>query len=54
MSKCDDIFGYDHVSLSPSSQTDASFQWNGFRFVCTKLPFGGEISPYICTIPSAW
>ena len=47
MTKCDDKSGYDHVSLSPSSQTYVGFQWNGFWFVCTTLPFGWKISPYI-------
>ena len=47
MTKCDDKSGYHHVSLSPSSQTYVGFQWNGFWFVCTTLPFGWKISPYI-------
>lgn len=46
ITKCDDKSGYDHVSLSPFSQTYVDFQWNGFWFVCTTLPFGW--------IPSAW
>lgn len=45
--KCDDKSGYDHVSLSPSSQTYVGFQWSGFWFVCTTLPFRWKISPYI-------
>lgn len=47
MTKCDDKSGYDHVSLSPSSQTYVGFQWNGFWFVYTTLPFGWKISPFI-------
>ena len=47
MTKCDDKSGYDHVSLLPSSQTCVGFQWNRFWFVCTALPFGWKISPYI-------
>ena len=48
MTKCDDKAGYDHVSLSPSSQTYVGgFQWNGFWFVCTTLLFGWKIFPYI-------
>lgn len=44
MTKCDDKSGYDNVSLWPSSQTYVSFQWSGFWFVCTTLPFGWKIS----------
>ena len=47
MTKCDDKSGYDHVSLLPSSQSHVGFQWSGFWFVCTTLPFGWKISPYI-------
>ena len=47
MTKCDDKSGYDHVSLSPSSQTYVGFQCGGFWFVCTTLPFGWKFSPYI-------
>ena len=47
MTKCNDKYGYDHVSLSPSSQTYVGFQWNGFWFVSTTLSFGWKISPYI-------
>ena len=54
MTKFDDKSGYDHVSVSPSSQTYVSFQWNGFWFVCTTLPFGWKIPTRIYTIPSAW
>ena len=46
MTKCDNISGYDHVSLSPSSQTYVGFQWKRFWFVCTTIPFGWKISPY--------
>ena len=48
MTKCDDNSDYDRISLSPFSQTYVGFQWNGFWFVCTKLPFGWRISLYIC------
>ena len=47
MTKCDNRSGYDHVSLSPSSQTYVGFHWKRFWFVCTTLPFGWKISPYI-------
>ena len=47
MTKCEDKSGYDHVSLSPSSQTYVGLKWNGFWFVCTTFPFGWKISPYI-------
>lgn len=54
MTKCDDKSGYDHVSLDSDSQTYVGFQWKGFWFVCTTLPFGWKISPYIYhTIGSA-
>ena len=47
MTKCDDKSGYDHVSLASSSQTYVGFQWKGFWFVCTTLPFGWKISPFV-------
>ena len=54
MTKCDDKSGYDHVSLSLCSQTYVGFEWKGFWFVCTTLPFGWKISPFIYhTIGSA-
>ena len=46
ITKCDDKSAYGHVSPSPSSQTYVGFQWNGFWFVCTTLPFGWKL--YIC------
>ena len=51
ITKCDNRSGYDHVSLSPSSQTYVGFQWKRFWFVCTTLPFGWKTSPYIYIIP---
>ena len=47
MTKCDDKSGYDHVLLTPSSQTYFGFEWGGLWFVCTTLPFGWKISPFI-------
>lgn len=47
MTKCDDKSGYDHVSLDVDSQSYVGFEWKGFWFVCTTLPFGWKISPFI-------
>ena len=47
MIKCDDKSGYDHVLLSENSQTYFGFSFGGLWFVCTTLPFGWNISPYI-------
>lgn len=47
MTKCDDKSGYDHVLLQDSSQTYVGFQWVGWWFVCTTLPFGWKESPFI-------
>ena len=45
--KCDDKSGYDHVLLSENSQTYFGFRFGGLWLVCTTLPFGWKISPYI-------
>ena len=47
MTKCDGKSGYDHLLLSESSQTYSGFEWGGLRFVCTTLPFGWKMSPYV-------
>ena len=47
MTKCDDKSGYDHVFLSENSQTYFGFSFGGLWLVCTTLPFGWKISPYI-------
>ena len=49
MTKCDDKSGYDHVSLSLSSQTYVGFEWKGYWFVCTTLTvrMEGGISLYL-------
>ena len=47
MTKCDDKSGYDHVLLSENSQAYFGFSFGGLWFVCTTLPFGWKISPYI-------
>lgn len=47
MTKCDDKSGYDHVMLTKGSQTYVGFSFGGLRLVCTTLPFGWKISPYI-------
>ena len=45
--KCDDKSGYDHVHLQESSQVLFGFEWGGWWFVSTTLPFGWKESPYI-------
>ena len=40
LTKCDDKSGYDHVCLQRDSQRYFGFQWSGWWFVCTTLPFG--------------
>ena len=45
--KCDEKSGYDHVCLQRDSQRYFRFQWSGWWFVCTTLPFGWKESPYI-------
>lgn len=47
MTKCDDKSGYDHVLLQESSQQYFGFQWSGWWFVCSTLPFGWKESPFI-------
>ena len=47
MTKCDDKSGYDHVMLKESSQSYFGFSFGGLWFVCTTLPFGWKISPYV-------
>ena len=47
MTKCDGKSGYDHLLLSESSQTYFGFEWGGLWFVCTTLPFGWKMSPYV-------
>ena len=47
MTKCDDTSGYDHVMLTESSQSYFGFSFGGLWFVCTTLPFGWKISPYV-------
>ena len=47
MTKCNDKSGYDHVLLSEISQAYFGFSFGGLWFVCTMLPFGWKISPYI-------
>ena len=47
MTKSDDKSGYDHPLLSESSQTYFGFEWGGLWFVCTTLPFGWKMSPYV-------
>lgn len=44
---CDEKSGYDHVSLSCTSQTYFGLQFAGWVFTFTTLPFGWKISPFI-------
>lgn len=44
---CDDKSGYDHVMLSESSRTYFGFEWGGWYFVNTCIPFGWKLSAYI-------
>lgn len=44
---CDDKSGYDHVMLSESSKTYFGFEWGGWYFVSTCIPFGWKLSAYI-------
>ena len=46
-SVCDDKSGYDHIMLSESSRTYFGFQWGGWLFVSTCIPFGWKLSAYI-------
>lgn len=47
VTKCDDKPGYDHVLLTMDSQSYFGFSFGRLWFVCTTLPFGWKISPYI-------
>ena len=47
MTKCNDKSDYDHVLLSEASQSYFGFSFSGLWFVCTTLPFGWKISPFI-------
>ena len=47
MTKCRDKSGYDHVFLSDGSQTYFGFCFGDLWLVCTTLPFGWKISPYV-------
>ena len=47
MNKCDDKSGYDHVMLTESSQSYFGLSFGGLWFVCTTLPFGWKICPYV-------
>ncbi|KAI8494118.1 hypothetical protein Bbelb_284650 [Branchiostoma belcheri] len=45
--KCDDKSGYDHVLISEASKPLVGFQWGGFYYVSTTIPFGWSISGFI-------
>ena len=45
----DDAQGYKQVRLSKRSKTFCGFEWGGFYFVDTTLPFGFKNSAYIYT-----
>ena len=43
----DDAQGYKQISLAQSSRTFCGFEWAGFYFVDTTLPFGFKNSAYV-------
>ncbi|KAI8487678.1 hypothetical protein Bbelb_346710 [Branchiostoma belcheri] len=45
--KCDDKSGYDHVKVQNQSKTLLGFEWGGFYFVCTTIPFGWSLSAWV-------
>ena len=47
LTKCDDKSGYDHVLLTVDSRSYFGFSFAGLWFVCTTLPFGWNILPYV-------
>ena len=44
---CDDKSGYDHVMVTEASRAYLGFSFGGLWLVCTTLPFGWKISPFI-------
>jgi hypothetical protein len=57
-SSSDDIQGYKQLSLTPSSYPFCGFEWGGWWFCDTTLPFGWKNSAYVYStvgsILSAW
>lgn len=57
-SSSDDIQGYKQLSLTPSSYSFCGFEWSGWWFCDTTLPFGWKNSAYVYTtvgsVLSAW
>ena len=47
LTKCDEKSGYDHVLLTVDSRSYFGFSFAGLWFVCTTLPFGWKILPYV-------
>ena len=45
----DDVQGYKQVSLTPGSYQYAGFEWQGWVFSDTTLPFGWKNSAYVYT-----
>lgn len=43
----DDKSGYDHVLLTPRSSTFFGFEWEGWYFCYTTIPFGWKASAYL-------
>ena len=43
----DDKSGYDHVRLHPRSSTFFGFQWEGWYFTYSSLPFGWKASAFV-------
>ena len=48
---CDDKSGYDHILLTDSSTTYFGFEWGGWFFSSTAIPFGWKLSAFVyhCT-----
>ena len=49
-SSFDDVQGYKHLSLTEESMQFCGFEWGGFWFVDTTLPFGWKLSAYVYTM----
>ena len=46
-SSYDDVQGYKQMCLTPASQPYCGFEWGGYWFVDTTLPFGWKNSAYV-------
>jgi hypothetical protein len=48
-SSTDDVQGYKQISLTPESYQFCGFEWGGFYFCDTTLPFGWKNSAFVYT-----